>query len=128
MSELKCNFLKQSLLTYFEEATSVEDAGDSCVVTLPIPTLDQRLVDIFVEARVGDYYIVHDGGKAVNELILQGARLTDSVNEYLEKLARRFSLTFDDEMFKGIGRRPDLQSMILGVGMCSSRSCGGVPR
>jgi hypothetical protein len=124
MIDLKCHSVKQSLVEYLVGTTTVEQVGDSCVATLPIPTVDGRLVDVFIETRMGDYCLIHDGGKAVNELILQGVKITPSINEHFEALAARFSLSYAGEMFKAAGKMADARSMILAVGMCSSLAVG----
>ena len=73
MSATKCQSVRDAMVAYLLETTVGEQIGDVCVVTLPIPTIDGRFVDVFVESRIGDYLLVHDGGKAANELILQRA-------------------------------------------------------
>jgi hypothetical protein len=124
MTALTCHSTRESLMAYLASATSVAKVGNSCVATLPIPTVDGRLVDVFVEDTLGDYFVVHDGGKAVNELILQGLRVTDSIAEHFVALATRFGISFTDEMFKATVRSPEIQSMILAVGMCSGLAMG----
>jgi hypothetical protein len=124
MIDLKCHSIKRSLLEYLAGATAVEQVGDSCVATLPIPTVDGRLVDVFIESRMGDYFLVHDGGKALNELILQGVKITPSITEHFEALAARFRVSYAGEMFKMSGKPAEVQSMILAVGMCSGLAVG----
>ena len=124
MNALNCQATRASLLEYLASATRIAQVGSACVATLPIPTVDGRLVDVFVENTLGDYFVVHDGGKAVNELILQGLRVTDSVTEHFATLAKRFGVSFTDEMFKTTVRAPEIQSMILAVGMCSGLAIG----
>ena len=124
MTELRCHLTKESLMAYLASATAVGQLGDSCVATLPIPTVDGRLVDVFVETTLGDYLVVHDGGKAVNELILQGIKITDSITEHFEALAKRFKISYTDEMFKATVRPSDVQPTILAVGMCSGLAIG----
>ena len=93
----KCNSLRQLLIDHMADAVKVHHIGDACAVTLPISTVDGRLVDVFVEQRMGDYCIVHDGGKAVNELLLQGVTLTESITNHFNILARRFGVSYVDE-------------------------------
>jgi len=99
MSVFQCQSIRDSLAAYLLESTIAEQIGDACVITLPIPTVDGRVVGVFIEPRVGDYFLVNDGGKAVNELILQGIKITDSVKEYLAALARNFDIVYTNEMF-----------------------------
>src|ERR1700683_2418710 len=50
------------LVACLQASTVAEQIGDTCVITLPIPTVDGRVVGVFVESRVGDYFLVSDGG------------------------------------------------------------------
>jgi hypothetical protein len=120
MTSFNCQTTRESLARYISDATVVTRIGDTCTATLPIPTIDGRLVDVFVETTLGDYFVVHDGGKAVNELILQGVKITDSTTQFFDALARRFKIAYLDEAFKATVRSPDIQATILAVGMCSS--------
>jgi len=115
----KCQSLRDSLAGYLDQNVVVSESGDLCIVTLPIPTLDGRLVDVFVEKKFGDYFVVHDGSKAVNELILQGVDLTDSISSYMESLAKRFRVSYSGESFSVTTRQSQLTPTILAVGMCS---------
>jgi hypothetical protein len=119
-----CQSIKESLRAYLAGSTAVSQGPDSCIITLPIPTLDGRLVDVFIEGTVGDYMVIHDGGKAVNELILQGVELTDSIDEYMESLAKRFQLSYRDESFTVTTRQSQILDKILAIGMCSGLAMG----
>jgi len=77
------------------------------------------LVDVFIETTLGNYLVVHDGGKAINELILQGVEITDSITKHFDALARRFNISYTDETFKTTVRSDDVMATILAVGMCS---------
>lgn len=120
MIALNCQTTRECLMGYIASATAVTQIGETCVATLPIPTVDGRLVDVFVETTLGDYFVVHDGGKAINELILQGVKITDSITQHFDALARRFKIAYIDEAFKTTVRSADVQATILAVGMCSS--------
>ena len=124
MSVSKCQFVKDSLVAYLLQTTVSEQIGDTCVVTLPIPTIDGRFVDVFVESKIGDYLLVHDGGKATNELILQGVKLTETVKDHFSELAKRLNVSYVDEMFQSSGKQENLQQMIVWVGTCSSLAMG----
>jgi hypothetical protein len=113
-----CRDMREALAEHLVSATAMTQAGNSCVITLPIPTVDGRLVDVFIET-FGDYCTVHDGGKAINELILQGVKITDSITEHFEALAQRFQVSYTDESFKIAVKAADAQRAILSVGMCS---------
>jgi hypothetical protein len=122
--EFKCQSLKESLVRHFARATAVSQMGDACVATLPIPTVDGRVVDVFVETTLGDYFVVHDDGKAVDELVLQGVKITQSVADHFAAIARRFKVSYVDETFRSTVRSDDLQAAILAVGTCSSLAIG----
>jgi hypothetical protein len=77
-------------------------------------------VDVFIESRSGDYFVVHDAGKAANELILQGVNLTPSIENNCHKLAERFSAQWSEEMFQVRCKIEHLNAAILGIAMCSS--------
>ena len=117
-----CESIRNSLLKYWGDTTVADTVDGACVVTVPFPTVDGRIVGVFIEPRVGDYYLVNDGGKAVNELILQGVKITDSVDEYFTALAAHFNISYskEREAFESGGKKNDLQKMIIGVGACSA--------
>jgi hypothetical protein len=119
-----CHSLRDSLASHLNESMVVSESGDLCIITLPIPTLDGRLVDVCVERKLGDYFVVHDGGKAVNELILQGVDLTDSISTYMESLAKRFQVSYSNESFTVTIRQSQLTTTIFSIGMCSSLAMG----
>jgi hypothetical protein len=120
----KCQSVRDSLAAYLLGATIGDQVGDTWVVTLPIPTIDGRFVDVFIEPRLADYFLVHDGGKAANELILQGVKITDSVKDYFSEVAKRLGVSYADEMFQSGGKQGDLSQIILAVGTCSSLAMG----
>jgi hypothetical protein len=120
MVKFNCRTTQESLTQHLAGATAVTQVDNVCVVTLPIPTVDGRLVDVFAEIALGDYCTVHDGGKAINELILQGIKITDSITQHFEALARRFKVSYTDEAFKTAVRVPAVQRAILSVGICSA--------
>lgn len=120
MSVSLCASIKESLIAFLLEGTVSEQVGEVCAITLPMPTVDGRVVGVFIEPRLGDFFLVNDGGKAVNELILQGVKITDSVRDYFDSLAQHFRVSYTDEMFQCAGKRSDLQQMVVSVGVCSS--------
>jgi hypothetical protein len=124
MPELSCQSIKDSLLSYFSEATVIVPSGDGCGITFPLPTVDGRQIEVYIEFRAGNYAIVHDGGRAVNELILQGVKVTDSIHSYMDSLAKRYGATYTDESFRLTGLRSSIQEMIAAVGMCSALAMG----
>ena len=117
-----CDSIRNSLVQYWGDITIADAVEGSCVVTVPFPTVDGRIVGVFIEPRAGDYYLVNDGGKSVNELNLQGVKITDSVDEYFTALAAHFHISYskERETFQAGGKRNDLQKMIVSVGACSA--------
>lgn len=116
----KCHSVRNLLLSHIASLSSVEQVDDACVVTLPILTADSRLVDVFVETRAADCFLVHDGGKAMNELILQGINVTESVEGSFSKIAKQFNVLWNDEMFQSICKIDTLPAKVLAIGACSS--------
>jgi hypothetical protein len=105
---------------YLASQTTTQQVGDACVVTLPFLTIDQRWVDVFVEPRFEDYFLVNDGGKAVNELILRGIKITNAIDRDLGIFAERFAVGYIDETFQTGTKIEGLAKAIASVGMCSS--------
>lgn len=116
----KCESIHESILKHLSDLTLVEQHRDLCVVTLPIRTVDGRLVDVFVEERAGDYFLVHDASKAANELILTGVNMTASMKSSFERLAASFGIQMVNETFQTTCKAAQLNSALLGVAMCSS--------
>ncbi|HWR36836.1 MAG TPA: hypothetical protein VN622_13300 [Clostridia bacterium] len=120
MPAANCNSIKQALHDHLAAQVSVQQVRDACVVTLPFVTVDQRCVDVFVEPRAADYFLIHDAGKAVNELILQGVKITPSVEREFELIAGRFGISYCDEMFQAGAKYNGLAAQAYAVGMCSA--------
>lgn len=79
---VNCDLIKQALSEYLTDRIDVQQVRDMCVATIPFTTFDNRWIDIFIEPRQTDFFLIHDGGKAVNELILQGIKVTESTGRY----------------------------------------------
>jgi len=116
----KCKSVRGSILDFLSHQTIVEEVGGLCVATIPIPTVDGRFVDIYIEKKLGDYVLVHDGGKAANELIMQGMDITDAVHRDCSSLAQSFRVHWNDEMFQVACKSSNLTRAIMGVAACSS--------
>jgi hypothetical protein len=120
MGTSNCLSIKQALIEHLAAQIDVQEMRNLCVVTLPLATIDQRWVDVFVEPRVADYFWIHDGGKAVNELILQGMKITNAVERGFEVIASRFGVSYSDEMFQTGAKFGGVASGSYAVGMCSA--------
>lgn len=115
-----CSAIKQALTDHLVSQLTVSQVRDLCIVTLPLPTLDNRWVDVFVEPRAADFFLIHDGGKAVNELILQGLKMTSGIERELTAIAERLHVAFSEEMFQTGAKIGNLGETVSAVGMCSA--------
>ena len=118
MAALDCGTIKQGLLSYFQQEISIDTIRDQCAITLPITTLDQRLVTIYVEKRTDDFYLVHDGGKTVSELFSLGIHLTDNKAELFSRMAKSLGIGFGDRLFQTGCKVGGLQQAIITVAQC----------
>jgi len=114
-----CHSIKRMLADYLVAQTDAQQVKDICVVTLPFQTLDDRWLDVFIEPRAQDYFLINDGGKAVNELILQGMRITEGIEGRFVRLASRFGVAYTDEMFQTGAKLDGIPKAVSSVGMCS---------
>jgi hypothetical protein len=105
---------------YLAAHIEAQQVRDACVVTLPFETIDRRWVDVFIEPRAADFYLIHDGGKAVNELILQGMKITPAVEREFVLIASRFSVSYADEMFQSGAKISRIAEQVYAVGMASA--------
>jgi hypothetical protein len=108
------------MVQFLAERTAAEAHRNLCVLTLPIRTFDNRLVDVFIEERQADFYVIHDAGKAANELILHGGNITKSVSERFTRMAARFGISWRGEMFTAGCKFPLIAHTALSVAMCSA--------
>ena len=117
-----CSSIRDSLLSFLGTELEVSTFENQCIITLPLKTLDDRFLDVYVEPRIGDYIVVHDGGRTASELHAQGIHLTDTKRALLQLMASRYGASFDgkDDTFK-IGSKGDaVQSAILAIAQCAS--------
>src|SRR5258708_1178478 len=94
-----CRLLRANLLEFLGSAIDVIETRDACVLTLPQKTLDDRRASVFVQEKMPDYFLVHDGGKTAAELFAQGIHITDLKQTILEELAERYGATFLKVLF-----------------------------
>ena len=120
MRTANCQSIKESVLAHLTGCTSVERSGDLCIITLPVQTVDDRLVDVFVEMRNQDFYLVHDAGKAANELILRGLNITASMHRHYAQLSQRMGVQWADEMFQSGCKSSAIAATAMAVAQCSS--------
>ena len=113
-------FDQQALSEYLLANVDVQQVRDMCVATIPFTTVDNRWIDIFIESRQADYFLIHDGGKAVNELILQGVKITPMVEKDLGIIAQRMGVAYSDEMFQDGGKIGQIAEKAYAIGMSSA--------
>ena len=122
METQTCLSLKQSVLSYLNKEVEVIAFDEQhCVLTLPLKTLDNRYIEIFVDPKIGGHFaLVHDGGKATAELFAQGIHSTRTKEYQLKAVAERYSVTFADGVFS-VGCRMDaIQKAVLSIAQCAS--------
>ena len=117
---INCGSIKQLLIEHLASSVDVNQVRDMCVATIPFVTIDSRWVDVFIEPRAKDFFLVHDAGKAVNEIILHGIKLTSSVDKNLGLIAGRFGVAYTDEMFQTGVKINKLADRVYAIGMCSA--------
>ena len=122
----KCKSIHSGILDHLATNTVMHSIDGACVITLPIPTVDGRLVDVFIEHRMTNHCVVHDGGKTSSELSLQGVNITESIIVHFSLLARRFGLEYKNETFTVAGNISDVHKMALAVGVCSGMAMAQV--
>jgi hypothetical protein len=124
-----CLSIKDALLAYLSEFTQIVNDGDDCIMTVPINTLDDRWVDVTVVEKSKDYFVVHDSGKSVDELFLQGLSLSDTRIAILHDIAARYGVNFvDDYQFVAHCPRSLLQHSIWAVAQCSNLAMSEILR
>lgn len=120
MANMNCDSIKSSLVDYLQAQVEVITFKSRCVVTLPIKTVDDRYIDVAVEQKFDDFFIVHDEGKTIAELFSQGITLTDTKKSRLLVMAKKFGVGMDNDIFT-VGCKADgIQNAILAISQCSS--------
>src|SRR5689334_7539665 len=120
MSETNCLSIRDALAAHLASHVDVQFFSGMRVATLPIETLDKRWIGVIIEHRNLDFYIIHDGGKAVSELILQGMKITPSVEREFGLLANRYGVSYSEESFQAGSKFAHVADRAYAVGMCSA--------
>src|SRR6185437_693760 len=116
-----CSAIKESLLAYFGQQTGVLSFDRNCVITLPLRTLDDRNISVFIDRKLEDYFVVHDGGKNLGELFVQGIKITETKKKQLEAMAKRFGVSISPEgIFTRGCKLGQLEDSILSITQCAS--------
>lgn len=119
-----CNSLKDALVAGFNRDLEVIATDEFCVVTLPIRTADDRLVDVYVEPMTGSkvFMYVHDAGKNTAELWAQGVhRDTDTQERRLKGIAAAHGATLHNGRFQILCRNEqEVLAAIPSIGQCAA--------
>jgi hypothetical protein len=120
MASQPCSSIRTGLLEYFGDQTEVLSLKDTCVISLPIKTVDDRWVDVYIDQRMEGFYIVHDAGKTSGELISHGVKITEGQQSTLNQIAGSLGAAIKDGAFV-VGCKGDkLQEAIFAVAQCAS--------
>ena len=120
MSRVICGSIREQLVSYLDRLTESTQARDICIVTVPVKTVDDRWVDVYVEPTTSsDYYRVHDGGKAFSELSVQGFNVHGRRQAKLVQLAARYGLGIDRGVITAGASSGKLSEAIWAVAQCS---------
>lgn len=120
MASQSCSSIRAALLEYFGDQTEVLSLRDTCVISLPIKTVDNRWVDVYVDQRMEGFYVVHDGGKTNGELISHGVKITDGQLALLNQIAGTFGAVVRDGTFVVGCKEDKLQEAIFAVAQCAT--------
>lgn len=115
-----CFSIRDSFLAYLSEHTIAHDSDGDCVLTVPINTIDNRWVDVTVEDLANGAYRVHDGGKASDELFLQGVPLSDKKFDVMQLIANKYAVHVDNGRFMIECRADEIQHSISAVAHSSA--------
>src|SRR5687768_2862021 len=120
MATQNCRLVKADLARHLAKRVVVSSDKAQCAVSLPIQTLDGRYVEVFIQDKIGDFVLVHDGGQATAELFVQGIHLTETKRNTLSAIARRMGATFSDDVFEIACRREQSATAIMAIAQCAS--------
>lgn len=117
-----CESIKDSFAEFLAASTTVLSVGQTCVLTLPVLSVDGRWADVFIERKLKNNLLVHDNGKASAEMFLQGVNMTGRIRREFELLARRYGVYFDSksERFEALCKEDSANDLILRVAACSA--------
>jgi hypothetical protein len=120
MEQTNCHSIKSSLVSMFADQIEVTPASNYCIVTVPLLTLDGRLMDVYVEDTLGDIVLVHDGGKTAAELYSHGIHVTDAKRATFKALAQCYGATFEAGTFTIACRKSEADGAILRLSQCAN--------
>jgi len=117
-----CFTLKESLSVLFANELEVSAIETGCIVTLPVRTVDDRYIDVFVEpVPNSDFVYVHDGGKNTAELFAQGIHSTEGQETLLTGIARRHGAYFQNGRFQiACPNEAAVHNAIFAISQCAA--------
>lgn len=120
MDPINCRSIRDLLVSYFGANTEVTTANDRCIVTLPLTTLDDRSVHVYVQQTMADYVVVSDGGKSMAELFAQGIHLTETQISFMKTIARHYNATFIGNIFQIGCKLSEVQQSVVAIAQCAA--------
>lgn len=120
MEIMNCSEIKNSLIRHLSSGVESSTINDQCVVTLPLKSVDERAVEVFVQQKLGDFYRVHDAGITSSHLFAQGIHMTQHKTALFEEVARRMGVAYLDGRFETSCRMGEIDNAILAVSQCAS--------
>jgi len=120
MANQPCSSIRADLLEYFDDQTEALSLDNTCVLSLPIKTVDNRWVEVYVDQRMEGFYIVHDAGKTTGELVAHGVKITEGRLGILNQVAANFGASLKDGAFVVGCKRDKLNESIFVIGQCAS--------
>lgn len=120
METTSCSELRTSLIRKLNDEVETSIIAGQCVFTIPIRSLDDRYIEVFVERKLGDQYRVHDAGITTSHLFAQGVHITERKSGLFEELARRLGVLYVRGSFEISCRKELVDGAILAIGQCAS--------
>ena len=120
MATTDCRSFREALLGYLGHELEVNAFENQYVVTLPLKTLDDRFLHVYIEEHPPDYLVVHDGGRTTTELFVQGIHLNNTKEELFKEIARRYGANYGDGSFMVGCKQSEAQDAILAIAQCAS--------
>jgi hypothetical protein len=121
MESTSCRSIREAVAGFLGDQIEVSTLNNQCVLTLPLKTLDDRFIEVYIEQKLGSNVLVHDGGKSMAELFAQGIHLTDAQHGHMKAVARRHGVTFSHGIFQVTSEvGAALNEAVLAIAQCAS--------
>lgn len=120
MAQLTCSQIKDLVVSSLGQNTEVTSVRGTCIVTLPLKTIDDRYPDVFID-RVGeDSYRIHDAGITTSQLFSQGVHLTELKTAALVDMAERLGIFFSNGVFQTLVKADGIEASVFAISQCTS--------